>query len=227
MIGVDWVPAWINSSGLDNKYVEDEMGEQVLVVPREILFSNEATAFQGFKEEKAGPILQLVAASSLFLPRDEVEEDPSYKQIIPYAVVSHTSPSAGEQWFLMKRKKGGGEKRLHNLFSLGVGGHINPVDDQIDPGIVERALLREVEEELSVPEPRVISTIGLLNDDSNPVGSVHFGIVFKISIQEGNVSVREVEQLEGSFVPCDALGEKAENMETWSRLICEGLRVLS
>ncbi len=168
-----------------------------------------------------------MAESSLFLPRDEVEEDPSYKQIIPYAVVSHASPSTGEQWFLMKRKKGGGEKRLHNLFSLGVGGHINPVDDRIDPGIVERALLREVEEELSVPEPRAISTIGLLNDDSNPVGSVHFGIVFKISIQDANVSVREVEQLEGSFVPCDALGEKAENMETWSRLICEGLRVLS
>ncbi|MCS5626620.1 MAG: DNA mismatch repair protein MutT, partial [Planctomycetes bacterium] len=68
------------------------MGEQVLVVPRETLFSNETTAFQGFKEEEAGAVLQLVAESALFLPRDEVEEDPSYKQIIPYAVVSHTSP---------------------------------------------------------------------------------------------------------------------------------------
>ena len=118
------------------------MGEQVLVVPREILFCNEDTAFQGFREENAYPYLQMIAENSLFLPRDDVEEDPSYKQIIPYAVVSYVPPAGSERWFLMKRKKGGGEKRLHDLYSLGVGGHINPVDDHIDDGIVERALLR-------------------------------------------------------------------------------------
>ena len=69
------------------------MGEQVLVVPREILFSNEATAFQGFKEEDAAPVLQLVAESSLFLPRAEVEEDPSYKQIIPVSYTHLTLPT--------------------------------------------------------------------------------------------------------------------------------------
>ena len=203
------------------------MGEQVLVVPRDILFSNETTAFQGFKEESATAVLDIVAENSLFLPRDDVEEDPGYKQIIPYAIVSSTPPDGEESWFLMQRKKGGGEKRLHNLYSLGVGGHINPVDDRIDPDIVERALMRELEEELSVPEPREISPLGLLNDDSNAVGSVHFGVVFKISIPGGSVTVREVDQLEGSFVPCEALGERLDEMETWSRLICEGLKVLS
>ena len=202
------------------------MGYQVLVVPREILFCNEDTAFQGFREENAYPYLQMIAENSLFLPRDDVEEDPSYKQIIPYAVVSYVPPAGSERWFLMKRKKGGGEKRLHDLYSLGVGGHINPVDDHIDDGIVERALLRELEEELSVPQERKVDPIGLLNDDSNPVGSVHFGMVFKISIKKEAVSVREVEQLEGSFVAIDDLGEKINEMETWSRLICEGLKVL-
>ena len=168
----------------------------------------------------------MIAENSLFLPRDDVEEDPSYKQIIPYAVVSYVPPAGSERWFLMKRKKGGGEKRLHDLYSLGVGGHINPVDDHIDDGIVERALLRELEEELSVPQERKVDPIGLLNDDSNTVGSVHFGMVFKISIKKEAVSVREVEQLEGSFVAIDDLGEKINEMETWSRLICEGLKVL-
>jgi predicted NUDIX family phosphoesterase len=87
--------------------------------------------------------------------------------------------------------------------------------------------MRELEEELSVPEPRDISPLGLLNDDSNAVGSVHFGVVFKISIPGSSVTVREVDQLEGSFVPCEALGERLDEMETWSRLICEGLKVLS
>lgn len=202
------------------------MGEQVLVVPREILFCNESAAFQGFREENVSPYLQMIGESSLFLPRDDVEEDPDYKQIIPYAVVSCSPASGSEKWFLMKRKKGGGEKRLYDLYSLGVGGHINPVDDHVDEGVVERALLRELEEELIVPPEREVAPIGLINDDSNPVGSVHFGIVFKISIKEESVSVREVEQLEGSFVAIEELGGKAGEMETWSRLICEGLKVL-
>ena len=202
------------------------MGEQVLVVPREILFCNEATVFQGFREESASPYLQMIAESSLFLPRDEVEEDPSYKQIIPYAVVSYCADSQGEEWFLMQRQKGGGEKRLHNLYSLGVGGHINPVDDEIDKEIVERALLRELHEELFVPDLLEIDPIGLLNDDANPVGEVHFGMVYKITVQEKTVEVREHEQLKGAFTPVEDLGGRAAEMETWSRLICEGFKVL-
>lgn len=202
------------------------MGEQVLVVPREILFCNDGIAFQGFREQSASPYLQMIAESALFLPRDEVEEDPEYKQIIPYAIVSYAPSLSSEEWFLMRRKKGGGEKRLHDLYSLGVGGHINPVDDEIDAGIVERALLRELHEELSVPDSFEVTPIGLLNDDSNPVGAVHFGVVFKISVVEKTVEVREKEQLEGSFAALEELAEKATEMETWSRLICEGLKVL-
>ena len=206
--------------------VEIIMGEQVLVVPREILFCNEATVFQGFREEPASPYLQMIAESALFLPRDMVEDDPEYKQIIPYAVLSYCPDLGSEEWFLMQRKKGGGEKRLHNLFSLGVGGHINPIDDDINEKIVERALLRELHEELFVPESFEIAPIGLLNDDSNPVGAVHFGMVYKITVNERTVKVREHEQLEGAFTSVDELGGRAAEMETWSRLVCEGLKVL-
>ncbi len=202
------------------------MGEQVLVVPREILFDNESTAFQGFREDSAASCLERVAESSQFLPRQEVEEDPSYKQIIPYAVVAYRGAEGEEEWFLMQRKKGGGEKRLHNLYSLGVGGHINPIDGNADSGIVERALLRELHEELSLSGGLKIETIGLLNDDSNPVGEVHFGVVYKITVEERSVAVREHEQLQGAFTPVEDLAGQASQMETWSRLICEGFQVL-
>ena len=209
-----------------DRQVEKSMGEQVLVIPREILFCNEATVFQGFREEATSPYLQMIAESALFLPREDVEEDPSYKQIIPYAVVSYSPETGGEEWFLMQRKKGGGEKRLHNLYSLGVGGHINPVDDEINEKIVERALLRELHEELFVPDSVEIAPIGLLNDDSNPVGAVHFGMVYKITAGERTVKVREHEQLEGAFTSVEDLGGRVDQMETWSRFVCEGLKVL-
>jgi len=208
-----------------DRQVEKSMGEQVLVIPREILFCNEATVFQGFREEATSPYLQMIAESALFLPREDVEEDPSYKQIIPYAVVSYSPETGGEEWFLMQRKKGGGEKRLHNLYSLGVGGHINPVDDEINEKIVERALLRELHEELFVPDSVEIAPIGLLNDDSNPVGAVHFGMVYKITAGERTVRVREHEQLEGAFTSVEDLGSRVDQMETWSRFVCEGLKV--
>ena len=198
----------------------------VFIWKKEIPFCNEATVFQGFREEATSPYLQMIAESALFLPREDVEEDPSYKQIIPYAVVSYSPETGDEEWFLMQRKKGGGEKRLHNLYSLGVGGHINPVDDEINEKIVERALLRELHEELFVPDSVEIAPIGLLNDDSNPVGAVHFGMVYKITAGERTVRVREHEQLEGAFTSVEDLGSRVDQMETWSRFVCEGLKVL-
>lgn len=88
----------------------------------------------------------LLGAMSLegsFLPRPQAEEDPSYRQIIPYALVRHA-----QKFFLMRRTKGGGEARLHNLYTLGVGGHINPEDVGGNP--VLEGLRRELLEEVGI-----------------------------------------------------------------------------
>lgn len=66
---------------------------------------------------------EAVAAHGLYLRRPTAEEDPSHKQLIPYVVVRD-----GERVFLMERTDAGGDARLHRKASIGVGGHLNPVD---------------------------------------------------------------------------------------------------
>lgn len=68
----------------------------------------------------------IVAGDSVFCPREEAEINLNYKQVIPYVVFCRNT-SRGTTVYMMKRKSGG-EKRLTNKWSAGVGGHINTED---------------------------------------------------------------------------------------------------
>lgn len=224
------------------------MAEDVFIVPRVELFDDERDAFEGFRahavgQEPGDKFATRIAGSSKFLPRDDVEEDPTLKQIIPYGLVTHTRPDDSVDVFLMRRTKGGGEARLHDRFSLGVGGHINPVDGPNDsledqpegqPGeevggsqegtggfvpLVDAALHREIAEELHIETDYSARVIGFINDDSDAVGQVHFGVVYRVEVAEPRVRVREVDRLEGRFVAHGELAEFVDRMETWSQLV--------
>ena len=65
-----------------------------------------------------------------FRPRAEAETDPSWKQLIPYLVLRD-----GERIFLMRRTKAGGDERLHDRYTIGVGGHVNPEDGDVVGGL--------------------------------------------------------------------------------------------
>ncbi len=218
------------------------MAEDVLIVPRVELFVAERDAFQGYRDaaefpELASALARRVAKASTFLPRDEVEEDPTLKQIIPYGLVTFERPDSSVEVFLMRRTKGGGEARLHDLYSVGVGGHINPVDEGTGrsatpesestasfAGVVDAALHREISEELEVDPDYSIDVLGFINDDSNTVGAVHFGVVYRIEVDAPDVRVREVEHLEGRFVTSSVLAAHADRMESWSQLLVESIR---
>lgn len=153
-----------------------------------------------------------------FMERRFAETDSSFKQIIPYTLVIR----ARQEVLLLRRSKMGGDARLHDKLSIGVGGHINPPDAEHDD-LIQACARREIDEEIELDQQAEPVPIGVLNDDSNAVGSVHFGIVHAMHIEGGEVRVRETELLEASFVHVDALKEQAAdesvNMETWSRLI--------
>jgi len=190
-------------------------GERVYVVPRATLFPRDAYpdgAPHGFFP--AGPdLLDRIYACGHFAERARVEEDPSLKQIIPYAVVVRN-----RQVFRFRRR-GGGEARLVGRASIGVGGHVNPEDAG---DVIQDALRRELEEELELPHERAVSLLGLLNDDSTAVGAVHLGIVARVEVGPGVVRVREEEAMEGSFVPRDALlAEDRSRFETWSSILLD------
>lgn len=160
-----------------------------------------------------------------FVERAWAENDSSLKQVIPYTLVSH-----GGQVFRTQRLKKGGEARLHGKLSLGIGGHINPVDGvpprHTDPGdadLLDAGCRREIEEEIEIPGGFGLQTVGVINDESDDVGSVHFGLVHLARCETNAVTVRETEQLRGEFAPVAALQEqdRAEpgRFETWSAMI--------
>ncbi|HEX7172149.1 MAG TPA: hypothetical protein VF365_06025, partial [Candidatus Limnocylindria bacterium] len=115
----------------------------------------------------------------------------------------------------------GGDARLHGKASIGVGGHLNPVDAGEDALV--GGLRREWSEELEADWEPDFQLIGLLNDESNPVGSVHLGVVFEVEAAGRSVRVRERDKLVGAFADAHALADSWDRLETWSRLVVESL----
>jgi predicted NUDIX family phosphoesterase len=150
------------------------------------------------------------------LDRNVAEQSPEWKQLIPYVVVRD-----GERTFLMERTEAGGDPRLHRKASIGVGGHLNPVDRGEDPLIA--GLAREWAEELETDWQPQFQLVGLLNDDSNPVGSVHLGVVFTVEARGRAVQVRETDKLSGRMASVQEVREAWPRLETWSQLVAADL----
>jgi predicted NUDIX family phosphoesterase len=185
--------------------------ELVLVVPRDALVPG--AGWVGIRSGDLADALAVVAREGRFLRRGDAEEDPGHKQVIPYLVLRD-----GERWFLMRRTRAGGDARLHDLWSIGVGGHLNPGDGDVAGG-----LRREWVEEVVAGFVPDFAPLGLLNDDTTPVGAVHVGFVFTADAAGRPVTIRETDKLTGSFVTTDVVARHLDELETWSRLAFEVL----
>ena len=193
--------------------------ELVLVVPTaEVIEAiGGGTSWLGIRDAPEDDLGALIRRSGAFRPRSEMEVDETWKQVIPYPVLRD-----GDRWFLMRRTKAGGDARLHDRFSIGVGGHVNPADGGHD-GDLTTALRREWREELDVDFVPDFAFVGLLNDDTTPVGRVHVGLVYEGDAAGRSVAIRETEKLTGSFVAASEVAAVADRLETWSRLAFEFL----
>jgi len=188
------------------------MAEQVLVVPRASL--PDAASWYGLRTDGLATFAGLVQAEGRLRPRAEMEVDPSQKQVIPYLVLRD-----GPRYFLMQRTRAGVDARLHDRYSIGVGGHLNPGDEGLDGG-----LRREWAEEVVADFVPRFELIALLNDDTTEVGAVHLGAVYVADAGGRSVSIRETDKLTGSFVEPAAVEAVADRLETWSRLVFEFLQ---
>lgn len=194
--------------------------EQVLVVERKLVES--VGLFQGVMPDADRYIPVLFASGAgKYLQRSKAEQDPSHKQIIPYVIMR-----AGGKYLTYVRGKRAGETRLVEKRSIGIGGHINPADDMSLFNPYEtylNAVHREVDEEVHVEAKYTEQIVGLLNDDSNEVGSVHLGIVHLWDLEAPAVSRREQMITQMEFLDPQQLLAVRDSMETWSQLCLDHL----
>lgn len=186
--------------------------ERVFVVPRSVV--PHAAAWYGLRTDELDPFVAAVERHGRYELRAEMEHDPSFKQIIPYLVLRD-----GERYFMMQRTTAGGDARLHGLYSIGVGGHLNPGDGGLLGG-----LEREWHEELVADFLPDFRLVALLNDDTTPVGAVHLGAVYVADVAGRPVAIRETDKLRGGFAEPVEVAAVVERMETWSRLAFEFLQ---
>lgn len=190
--------------------------EQVLVIRRRVF--DELGAFHGLNFEIASYLERFWAGGDmLFMPRPQAEQDPAYKQLIPYVIFACQG-----RYLCYVRGKRAGETRLTARASIGIGGHINPADSQPLLGGFRAAYLnaveREVAEEVTVRAAHADRIVAMLNDDTNEVGAVHLGIVHCWRLEQPAVEKREQMITNLAFLAPDELRAMRGRMESWSQL---------
>ena len=194
--------------------------EQILVVNRKELFNNEENHFYGFIEkndEKTKKIIDTFESYEV-KRRGDMEEDPSYKQLIGYVLLKDTNTN---EVLVYKRLAGGGEARLHGKASVGIGGHMNEVEGKTIFEMLKINAARELNEEVGVSEEEALNNlhfIGLINDDKTEVGQVHVGVVYECKVDKSKVEVKEDDTLVIKWMTADE-AKAEENYETLSEFL--------
>ncbi len=195
--------------------------EHVMVVPTDLFHS--VGYFQGFNVEIDRYLdILLNPINAKYLPRDEMEADPSFKQLIPYCVFRYIDNDGTPHLFQYTRGKGQGEARLHAKKSIGVGGHISAEDGE-GFAAYQEALQRELAEEIEINSPFEERCVGLINDDESEVGKVHLGVVHLFDVQSPAVEPREDQIMMTGFKPVVEILDDINSFETWSQICLRAL----
>jgi predicted NUDIX family phosphoesterase len=194
--------------------------EQVLVIPRTLF--DTLGSFQGFQPESDRYLEAMLAPhANFFMDRPAAELDPTHKQLIPYTIFHHQG-----RYLVYTRGGSSGEKRLVAKKSIGIGGHINPIDqhqDGLGRSMYFNAVEREIAEELQLGGTHTQRVIGLINDDATEVGSVHLGVVHLFELSSDDVRSNEDAIQDLRFVTLAELATQREDLETWSRICVDHL----
>ena len=149
-----------------------------------------------------------------YIPRTQAETNPEFKQLIPYVIIV-----CGERLLTYQRGKRGGEPRLHAKLSIGIGGHINDLDEDYEAGV-----RREMREEVGIDW--YAPPVAALNDDSNDVGRVHLGFVHIDRVFDEGVTARCASILHPQFVDIAWARRNIDLFETWSQICIRNIQDL-
>jgi predicted NUDIX family phosphoesterase len=191
--------------------------EQVLVVPTALF--HELGQFQGFNGDVDRYLKTLLDPTyTSYRPRGEVEEDPSFKQLIPYCIFRFQ-----DQIFHYARGGQQGEVRLRSKRSVGIGGHISTVDRDGEGDVYRVGMEREIAEEVDLSCKWTEKCVGLINDDQTPVGQVHLGVVHIFELEAPQVLPREQSIIQAGFAKPSELAQSRDQFETWSQICLDYL----
>jgi len=156
--------------------------------------------------------------------RAALETDPTWQQIIPYAVLVDLQD---RPWAY---RRTGGDPRLQERRSIGVGGHVEQEDDRGGLLATARAALaRELAEELQeFPQQMTAHALPVawIHERDSAVGRVHLGLVFVIPWGLANPPrPRPGEGLAGLGFVAPASITTAQGYETWSVLALKALEL--
>lgn len=206
------LPIVSNISRITPTQVQSRNDEQVLVIPAKVAVPKNWT---GIKKWGLSKFPEVIRQYGIFKRREDVEHDPAFKQVIPYLVFKHKN-----KYFLMQRTDEA-DSRLKNMFSLGIGGHVNKQD--LNGESVMDWAKREFKEEVNYLGDFKTIPLGLLNDDSNEVGRVHLGYVLILDGDSNGITIKD-EHRSGELVTLTQLNKVYNKMENWSKLVVDYLK---
>ena len=190
--------------------------EDVLVVSNDLLTDIVNNKKRHLISIEKDTFFRFVLNNYSFMERQEAEYNYNYKQVIPYILINF-----GADFLLLKRTKKQTEKRLHDKYSLGIGGHINPSASDKYENIIMEGLYKELNEEIYCPDLNEFDFIGILYDDSTSVSKVHLGLVFVAVLNNPDFRILEPHKMTASWVERGRLGEYYDGFESWSKIIYE------
>jgi predicted NUDIX family phosphoesterase len=190
------------------------LSEEVLVLQNSLLDSYIQGRSGCLIKDNTDELYSKILENHGFMLRDEAEYNFDHKQIIPYVLVHYKN-----KYLLLQRTSNQSEKRLHNKYSLGIGGHINPVSSMKYENIIIDSMYRELNEEVRVNNHGALKFAGIINDDSNSVSKVHLGLLYILEVLSPEFEVLEKDKMTAEWVSEDELKDYYDKFETWSQIV--------
>lgn len=208
---------------------EEKEVERCLVAPRRELFGyNDQYAFSGFKRKETWDVdlENILGRQGFYAPRktarreDDVEYREDLKQMIPGVVFVHDG-----KIFTYTRLEGSGEARMVGRNDVLIGGHVNPEDrEKTYQETFWKALHREFDEEVIHHDSYPLHHVGYVNDDDDPLGKVHFGLVYVIRGRSPNIAVRETEAMQGRLMTVEEVDRLNPPLQSWHKYIFDAYK---
>lgn len=187
--------------------------EVIIAVPRDVIKDLLDEQPFGFIDQNLIKLYTLILNNTISINRLTAETDETFKQLIPYVLIKNQS-----NYLLTKRNKKQTEVRLHDKMSIGLGGHINPVDSSEKFDLIIGGLFREIQEEISITDFAYPQFIGFINDDISEVGRVHLGLLFEIETKSSTLDIVEKDKMEGNWASLTDIEASYEHLESWSKI---------